>query len=273
MIIERYTTQQFIQNGDVSVSQKQLSGHYKTHWHEYYEAELILDGSGSYEIDGQSYPLRRGALFLMTPVNFHSVSTEHATIINLMFSDSACPRNALFPLLSEGGGNVFFLKDNEIQLYETLTEELSQALQMEDMAYASALLQVLLLKIGQKSKPLDHGKLTHTQTALLYLLHHFRFPVTLSEVAAHVGISPAYLSQLFATQTGHNFKEYLSALRFEYAKKLLLYSDMTVSEVCYESGFEDYANFLRRFKERFCIPPKKYRLLHKQGDRSQTITP
>jgi len=41
-------------------------------------------------------------------------------------------------------------------------------------------------------------------------------------------------------------------------------SDMSVSEICYESGFEDYANFLRRFKVIYGMPPGQYRQISKK---------
>ena len=75
-------------------------------------------------------------------------------------------------------------------------------------------------------------------------------------------------------------KEYLNNLRFEYAKKLLTESELTVQEVCDSCGFDDYPNFIRRFKNRFNMSPMQYKKAffenetnNKNNDQSQKIEP
>ena len=92
-----------------------------------------------------------------------------------------------------------------------------------------------------------------------YIRNNFRSRISLENVAKAVDISPAYLSSIFPKETNMGYKEYLNTLRFEYAKKLLMYSDMSIGEICFESGFDDYANFMRSFKKRFDTSPALYR--------------
>lgn len=68
---------------------------------------------------------------------------------------------------------------------------------------------------------------------------------------------------IFKKELGITFKQYLNKLQFDYAAKLLKFSNMNISEICYESGFKDYANFERHFKSHFKITPTKYKLLYK----------
>ena len=67
------------------------------------------------------------------------------------------------------------------------------------------------------------------------------------------------MSSIFLKDCGVNFKDYLSSIRFDYAKKMLEFSDMTVTDICFESGINDYANFERSFKAKFGISPREYR--------------
>jgi len=67
------------------------------------------------------------------------------------------------------------------------------------------------------------------------------------------------MSSLFVKESGINFKEYLSTIRLDYARKLLEFSDMSVTDICFESGFNDYANFERSFKRKYNISPRQHR--------------
>jgi two-component system response regulator YesN len=91
------------------------------------------------------------------------------------------------------------------------------------------------------------------------MLRHFREDPSLASVAAVAGYTPNYFSARFKEEMGESFKQYLDRLRFDYAKKLLEHSSLTVSQVCRESGFDDYPNFVRRFSARFGCSPSKLR--------------
>lgn len=49
---------------NIGASKKRINGDYSIHWHDFYEIEFILDGSGTYIIDGIDYPIKKGMLFL-----------------------------------------------------------------------------------------------------------------------------------------------------------------------------------------------------------------
>ena len=73
----------------------------------------------------------------------------------------------------------------------------------------------------------------------------------LSKVFYHNG---AYLSRIFKKHTGLTLREYILDQRVEAAKRILS-KGKSVSEVCYASGFSDYANFIRSFKKVTGISP------------------
>ena len=58
------------------------------------------------------------------------------------------------------------------------------------------------------------------------------------------------------------FKEALDELRFSYAQKLLVFTELSVKEIQFRSGFYDYANFARRFRQKYGITPTQYRKAH-----------
>ena len=84
----------------------------------------------------------------------------------------------------------------------------------------------------------------------------------MTETAEHVGLVPVYLSKLFFKEIGVNFKVYLDNISFDHATKLLTFSNTSITDVCTQSGFVDYANFHKRFKKKYNMTPKEYRKLY-----------
>jgi two-component system response regulator YesN len=73
--------------------------------------------------------------------------------------------------------------------------------------------------------------------------------ISLEQVARHVHLSPAYLSELFKKQTGMSFIDYKTIVRIENAKKLLIIPSMTISEVSLKVGYTDPKYFSKLFKK------------------------
>ena len=114
-MIRRLLKQQEIKSGDISVIKKHIYGDFSTHWHEFFEMEYIISGSGKYIIDGREYEIKKGMLFFMSPINFHELKSADAEIINLKFSDGICSRSVLYPLTDRAVENAieFFEKAKE----------------------------------------------------------------------------------------------------------------------------------------------------------------
>jgi len=78
-------------------------------------------------------------------------------------------------------------------------------------------------------------------------------------VSRAVNTSTFYFCKLFKKATGLNFTEYLSQLRIEKAKNLLLNPNLRVSEIAYETGFQSLTHFNRVFKRIAGQSPTTYR--------------
>ncbi len=240
------------------VKEKNISS-YPTHWHEFYEIELIISGSGSYIIDGVERNIERNMLFFMTPVNFHKVITDDSQVITLMFMGEVCDSDILFKLSSVFNSDSVMLSDEDAKYLSAVMHELNIVSSENEDEYCFHLLNSILGKICRLNNTHRHGYMSRVQKAMLYIQNNFRNDIGLSDIADAASITPSYMSSIFSKECGVNFKEYLSTIRYDYAKKLLEYSDMTVTDICFESGFCDYANFERHFKERYAMSPKQYR--------------
>jgi AraC-like DNA-binding protein len=85
--------------------------------------------------------------------------------------------------------------------------------------------------------------------------------LSLGQVAKSVNTSIFYFCKMFKRFTGLNFTEYLSSVRIEKAKNLLLNRNLRISEIAYEVGFQSLTHFNRVFKVLVGQPPTEYREL------------
>jgi AraC-like DNA-binding protein/ligand-binding sensor protein len=79
--------------------------------------------------------------------------------------------------------------------------------------------------------------------------------IDLAEVARHCCVSEGHLSRMFHHATGLTFREYLTQVRIEHAKSLLLHSSKSVTEIAYESGFQSLSQFHRVFRKVYGSSP------------------
>lgn len=243
--MKRFDEQHYIGNSLIKATKKTFNGKCVPHFHDFCEIEYVIDGSGSYVIDDKTYTIKKGALFFSTPLNFHYVHDSSFQLYNVMFSSSVIDNEILSKIIPV---NTFFIDENNEKFLTDLFEEL---LLSGAVKYSSILLNAILYKLSTLSNVNSH--FSQINNAVIYLFNNFRNNVTLSEVAEHTGYSVNYFSYLFKKEMGLSFKNFIDDLRFEYARKLLTHTDYSVCEVCKLSGFDDYANFVRRFKKRFNV--------------------
>ncbi len=101
------------------------------------------------------------------------------------------------------------------------------------------------------------------EKAVRYVQENFREPITMEDVAGYVHLSPYHFSHGFKNFTGMNFIEYLTRLRIDEAKRLLLTTDLNIKKVGKMVGYNDANYFSRVFKLKVGMPPSKFKLSKK----------
>ncbi|MFF5995981.1 helix-turn-helix domain-containing protein [Lysinibacillus sp. KU-BSD001] len=124
---------------------------------------------------------------------------------------------------------------------------------------------VFLQSLLQKVQSIHVSKQAdYTEQAIAYIEQHYAdSSINLQQMARDIGINANYLSSLFTKKQGLHLKKYLSNYRIQQASKLLLTTDMPVSEIAVSCGFEDVNYFIKVFKQYFNDTPLKYRHQHK----------
>ncbi len=94
--------------------------------------------------------------------------------------------------------------------------------------------------------------------AISYMENNYQKDLSLEEVASHLRISPFYLSKIFKKMHSQNFIDYLTEIRIQQARNLLVNPSLTVKNVCFQVGYNDPNYFARVFKK-FCgLTPTEY---------------
>ena len=94
---------------------------------------------------------------------------------------------------------------------------------------------------------------------ILQLTRYLQEEISLNLLADTFHLSAAYISQLFKSEIGVNFLSYLTNIRMERAKKLLVSTDLPIAEVAEKSGYADYRVFAKAFKKAEGATPSQYR--------------
>ena len=91
------------------------------------------------------------------------------------------------------------------------------------------------------------------------ITEHLADAVSAAELAAELGMSESRFSRFFRKATGNTFVDFVNRVRINRACQLLMESERLITHICYEVGFNNVANFNRRFLEIKGMTPSEFR--------------
>lgn len=236
----------------------------RLHRHDYTEIELIVSGGGIQVLNGTRYTLSRGSLYILRPSDLHMVSLrEQSVYYNISFSEHLADKNIIQSIASFGGDLYTVLGDAELKTAELLSDALIAEARTKptDDTVLRCILRCLLLK-AQKNIPLYTGTAglrEPMRDALAYMQMHFMDNPSLRQTAQVAHYNTSHFSTCFHEQMKQTYSEYLNRLKVNCAKNLLLTTDMSVTSIGYECGFQSESNFLRVFKQYVGTAPSDFR--------------
>jgi AraC-like DNA-binding protein len=105
----------------------------------------------------------------------------------------------------------------------------------------------------------SHRDSARLERAFAHINRHLDGTLTLAETAQAASFSPQAFSRFFHQHIGMTFQDYVIDLRLTEACRLLIETDRTVSEICFQTGFNNLSNFNRHFLARKKMAPREYR--------------
>lgn len=139
-----------------------------------------------------------------------------------------------------------------------ITDYILKPVNYEEFGSCIDLLKISLYNNEVKEKPVVKKERVITGITK-YMQEHLSEEVSLHILSEEFHLNSQYISQLFKNEIGVNFLTYLTNIRMEHAKKLLLSSSLSIAEVSEQSGYGDYRVFTKVFKKSEGITPSQYR--------------
>lgn len=234
------------------------------HLHPYVEMIYVIEGSIEVTINKLSHCLSAGEATMCFPNDIHGYTTKDSSKI-LMFIFSPDITSSFFGgmRMNKTLENPFIPKstiDNEINsLFFTLDSEFKNN---NNKYVVKGLLYTILGKLDPYFiiKNSSSFYSNTTQNLLRYIEFHYQDNISLDSVAKDLGFSKFYISRIFSNKIGYQFNDYVNRLRINKAEKLLEETDLPITTIALECGFESQRNFNRIFKELNSLTPTEFRL-------------
>lgn len=248
------------------------------HYHDFHKVLILLKGEADYIIEGRSYHLRPldivlvGAHCLHKPV-VPEGSCYERIILYLSpecldaFSTADCTLDLCFQLARKQQSDVLRLGSLTMTpLLETLSRlETAYSANEGTRSYGSELLlRLLFLEFMvhlDRAASENHREYVPTSPSgekilelMRYLSEHPEEDHTIDQLAARFYLSKYHMMRLFRQETGYTITGYLTEKRLQNANELLR-RGTPVTEACYQSGFRNYAAFLRAYKKKYHDTP------------------
>jgi AraC-like DNA-binding protein len=247
---------------------------------EFWKIIYVISGHGKKIINERSYPLEPGSLFVIHPddATTFRIESEAIEIYNIVFMPEliSAGLNELkndFDFFSIFGRDfhspdpsyreLLYVLDSRRET-GNLINKLEKEYRLEAPNYRNMIklyLQALLINISR----LSAGKIARKRKdgAVQYIEHlineHFREDLTLELLAEKVGMSGNHLCRIFKEHYHCTITERLLERRLTCAAAMLRNDALTVTEICFECGFNNLSYFYRAFNNKFGMPPRKFR--------------
>jgi AraC-like DNA-binding protein len=231
---------------------------------------LIVKGKGTITINGTNYPAEPGKLFFFIPgmeverrsdveqpleyyfLRFHYTETYVSKEQWVFRPNPESP----FPLQG-----MYSVQNTPQFIY--LLEQLHALWKQRGHLVAmrrKILLQEFWLQLLQdfKAKELSGDTTAAIEMTQDYMVQHYQEPLTLESLAQLAGLSVSHYSRLFKKLIGYSPIDYLTHIRMDRAKELLVLSDYRLKSIANSVGYDDEFYFSRIFKKVVGVSPRDY---------------
>jgi AraC-like DNA-binding protein len=127
------------------------------------------------------------------------------------------------------------------------------------MADLAACTDYRLLSNAQLQSVDDDHSMNQIDAVVSRITDNLSQSFSAGEMAAELGMSESRFSRFFRRATGNTFTDFVNRVRINRACQLLMETERRITDICYEVGFNNVANFNRRFLEIKGITPSEFR--------------
>ena len=247
------------------------------HWHDELEIIYVKSGCLTVSISGESYIGNAGDVFVVSPGNLHLMGAQTGTVDYFTFlfplkyisfrTDDMLNDKLLEPLNSgqlmispRVRGTAKELCEQLIAIYVAKNNE-SESKITAQIKTKIILLQFILemWKQGFVIENDTSGRNMVEKEMVSYVQQNFTGKISLKEFGEQFHLSEKYISRYFKEHFHIALSQYVTYLRLEHAKQLLQDTDIPITEVAMQSGYQNVSYFIRSFKKAYGVSPLKYK--------------
>ena len=247
------------------------------HWHDEFEIIYVRSGFLTVSISGESYIGKTGEAFVVSPGNLHLMGSQSGTVDYYTFlfplkyisfrTDDMLDEKLLEPLNS---GHLMIcprvndtakeLCEQMIKIYEAKNDESESKITTQ--VRTKIILLQFILEMWKKGFVIENdtsGRNTVEKEMVSYIQQNFTGKISLREFGEQFHLSEKYISRYFKEHFHITLSQYVTYLRLEHAKQLLQDTDIPVTDVAMQSGYQNVSYFIRSFQKAYAVSPLKYR--------------
>lgn len=254
---------------------------YPLHWHNSVEIIYVLKGMVNISIDTDNYSIFENEIEIINTNESHRIHSDEDNLVLIFHIDSSFLEKYYKDI-----DNIFFYTNTSKEdsqegeeyliLKKLLAEILCEMVQRQedyDEEIESIVIKLLFHIINNFHYLISgEGDLSEEQfdryhRISKYIFSNYNNNITLQDIAKKEFLSPDYLSHDFKNATGYSFTDLLNLTRVEEAMKLLLDSNMSLTEISEEVGFSHTRYLNKHFKNYYHLTPLQFRRKNKVDDK------
>lgn len=244
------------------------------HWHVEFELIRILKGTFHLTIDEREFDASAGTSIIVPAGALHAGIPDNCEYdcivfdINILMNknDSCCQ---LIRCITDHEAEIEYIYPESCRNIHQTVWAMFDALASKKTGYQMIVLGALYQMIGTifsenhynpapAAPPRSHRRIVRLKQALEFMESSYNQSLSLEEIARSVDMSPKYFCKFFQEMTHRTPIDYLNYYRIERACYQLLTTDQSITEVAYNSGFNDLSYFIKTFKRYKGTTPKQY---------------
>lgn len=243
----------------------------RLHNHEYLEIYLNLSGGKRFMIDGSIHPMENNDVFIINNNQLHypDVADKHRHkryIITIMpdclasLSSYSTNLRKLFYNSNQSSRRIPLTKAQKDFIVGRIKDIENQNGYGADLIENSILIEIILFLIdiaNAEDESVQKCDNSYIRGMLTYIRENLDGDLSLDTLAKEFFLSKGYICRLFKEQMDTTVSKYISTKRIANAK-VLLSTGASVQDAALQSGFNDYANFIRHFTKEVGVSPKRY---------------
>lgn len=249
----------------------------QSHWHHDVELIAVIKGSILYNVNGEIIRMCEGEGIFVNAQQFHYILSDdgaysqfYCAVLHpmLLCSSSRVEQLYVAPVLSNENLPYIHLSDG-IPWQAELLQSIKQIYEISRSGIAEMRIQQEFLKLweilydnmGGKNETvsLQHPHLSSLKNMITYIHSYYQEKITLTDICKAGNVGKTSCTSIFKKYMDCTPIGFLTEVRLQKAAELLRETDMTITEIAYESGFTGASYFAEIFRSHFGCSPREYR--------------